>query len=155
MVRRGRVLVLAAAAAAMACGIFGGRGERPPSPVDVEIVAAQRLNPDEHGESLPTVVRLYQLRSAAKLEAADFARLYRDAKETLGDDLLQADELTVSPGETVRRRVERAPSAKVLAAVAVLRRPSGVTWRALAELPKPGDDARAKFVVEEYRIERR
>ena len=50
------------------CALFSKGGESPPSPFDVTVTAAQRLNPDDGGESLPTLVRLYQLKSAGKLE---------------------------------------------------------------------------------------
>jgi type VI secretion system protein VasD len=152
------VLAMAAALSGAGCGLF--RASQPPAepalaPVDLEIAAAERLNPDEHGDSLPTVVMIYQLKSAARLEGADFDRLYRDAKEALGPDLLRAEEVTLSPGETLRRRVERDRSARVLALVALVRRPSGISWRVLAELPPPATRAQLGFLVEGYRIERR
>jgi len=128
--------------------------EPPPLPVDVQLIASGRLNPDEQGESLPTVVRLYVLKSATRLERAEYEPVYRDPKEVLGDDLLQADELVLSPGQSVRRSLDRDRSAHALAVVAVVRRPAGLSWRAIAELPPPAQRGPLTFQVEGYRVER-
>jgi type VI secretion system VasD/TssJ family lipoprotein len=124
-------------------------------PLEVQVIASSRLNLDEQGESLPTVIRLYQLKSTSKLDRTEYDQVYRDPKEALGEDLLQADELVLSPGQTVRRRVERERTAKALAVVAVVRRPAGLSWRAVADLPPPAQRAELTFSVEGYRVERR
>jgi type VI secretion system VasD/TssJ family lipoprotein len=98
-------------AAATGCGIFGKGGESTPSPLDVVVTAAPRLNPDERGESLPTLVRLIQLKSAGKLESADFDQ--------------------------------------------IVRRPTGMSWRTVVELPPPDKGGRFAFFAEGYRIERK
>jgi type VI secretion system protein VasD len=130
------------------------RQEGPLPPVEITVEASARLNPDEDGQSLPTSIRLYQLRSPGRLEAAEFDQLYRREKEILADDLLHVDEVTVSPGEKVRKQLVREPGARALAAVAVVRRPSGTAWRAVVELP-PGSSAPIVFAVEDFRVTRR
>jgi type VI secretion system protein VasD len=135
------------------CGLFGWKGA--PARIEVEVVASERLNPDEQGQSLPTVVRIFQLRGAAKLEAADFDPLYRRPKEVLGEDLLQLEEVTLSPGQPVRRQLDRDPAARVVAVVGLFRKPSGLSWRAWAEIPASGKGAPVAFLAEGYRIERR
>ncbi len=136
------------------CALFGKGGESPPSPFDVTVTAAQRLNPDDGGESLPTLVRLYQLKSAGKLESADFDHMYRVPKETLGDDLLRVDEMLLSPGGTAQQRIERDKAARTLAVVPIVRRPTGKSWRTVVELPPPEKGGRFAFFIEGYRIER-
>jgi len=128
-------------------------GEGPP--VDLEVVAASRLNPDDRGQSLPTVVRVYQLRAAGRLDRAEFDRLCREPKEALQDDLLRVDELTLTPGATVNRRLDREQGARYLAVVALFRRPTGTSWRAIAELGPPGKGQKLSFAAEGYRVERR
>ena len=147
------------------CSALGCGGPRvvvappPPEPavlpVDVQVIASPRLNPDEQGESLPTVVRLYLLKSAVKLDRAEYDQVYRDPKEAFGDDLLQADEFVLSPGQTVHRSIERDRSAHALAVVLVVRRPAALSWRAVAELPPPGQRGQLTFSAEGYRVERR
>lgn len=153
---RRALVAFAAGVVAAGCGLFRTTpSDAPGEPLQVELAAGDRLNPDERGESLPTVVHLYQLKSAAKLEAADYERFYRAANETLGADLLQAQEFTLLPGGKLRRRVERERAAKVLAVVALFRRPTGDSWRTFVELPPPSSGAELRFVAEGYRIERR
>jgi type VI secretion system protein VasD len=148
------VLFLSAIALAAAC-----RSSQPapeaPSPLDLEIAAGARLNPNDQGQPLPTVVRIYQLRSTGKLERTEFDRLYRQPKEALGEDLLQGEEVTLSPGETMKRRVDRDRGARYVAVVALFRRPTGASWKAVAELGAPAQGATLKFIVDGYRIERR
>jgi type VI secretion system protein VasD len=132
------------------CSLFGG--EKTPEPVEVTISAASRLNPDDGGQSLPTVVRLYLLKATSKAGAAQFEDLYRRDKEVLGEDLIQVEELVLSPGDTVRRTLPGDKAARALMVVGVFRRPAGVGWRAIAELPK-GGGGKHRFRAEDYRIE--
>lgn len=125
-----------------------------PGPIEVTLRASNRLNPDERGEPLPTVVMLYQLKSAAKLAAAGFEDVYRKPKEVLGEDLLQAEELQVAPGEQQTRKLERDKAAKALAVVVIVRRPSGPAWRSIVELPAPNEPAQLSFILDGYRVDR-
>lgn len=129
-------------------------GPRTPPPFDVVVVGRAYLNPDESGQSLPTVVRIYQLKSAAKLREADFAAVYRNPKEGLGEDLLAMEEVVLAPNATERRRLDRKPEARALAAVAIFRRASGAAWRAIAELP-PDAPGPFTFVLEGSKVEQR
>jgi type VI secretion system protein VasD len=137
------------------CGLFGSSGPAAAAPVEVSLVAGDRLNPDEQGQSLPTAVRIYQLKAGARLESADADRVYREPKEALGEDLLAVEEVTISPGEKVTRTLEREPAARVLAVVALFRRPAAVSWRVLTDLPPASKGTKASFALEGYRIERR
>jgi len=147
-----RVTGVAALMALAGCALFGG-GDSTPGPIDIEIESSVRLNPDESGQSLPTQVRLLQLKAGGKLEAADYGAVYRGDKEALGEDLLQADEIVVSPGEKVQKRIARDKGATVLGVVGVFRRPSGGTWRRLVELPRGGKAVRVRVRLEDYRVE--
>lgn len=149
---RARATGLATLLALAGCAWFGG-GDSAPGPIDVEIEASDRLNPDEAGQSLPTLVRLLQLKASGKLEAADYGAVYRGDKEALAEDLLQADELVLSPGERVQKRLGRDKGAKVLGVVGVFRRPSGGTWRRIVELPPGSKPARVRVRLEDYRVE--
>jgi type VI secretion system protein VasD len=153
--RAAAALFAAAVVGSSGCGLFSSGSGETPAPIDVQVSAAPRLNPDEQGEPLPTLVRLYQLKGPARIEAAEFDVLYRDEKAALGDDLLQMDEVTVDPGSSVRRQLARHRDARVLAAVAVVRRPSGQSWRSVVTLPGARDAAKLAFGLEDYRLVRR
>ena len=162
-------VLVACLALAVGAGCAHSRSQPPPPPpappaapaeptaipLDIVVIAAAWLNPDEQGRSLPTVVRIYQLRARGRLEAAEFQQLYAHPKETLGEDLIRSDEFVLSPGETAHRRIEREKSAKALAVVPMVRRPAGLSWRTDVELPPPDKGTQLTFVIEGYRVERR
>jgi type VI secretion system protein VasD len=105
-------------------------------PIEVALRATPRLNPDAQGAALPTVVRLYQLGASERIEQADFAALWEHASDTLAGDLLAARELTLFPGRAQGVQVALRPDVRFLAAVAIVRQPSGSSWRALLPLPE-------------------
>jgi type VI secretion system protein VasD len=149
-----RTAALAAALAASAgCSWFGG-GKDEPSPVEVTISAEQRLNPDERGEALPTMFRMYLLGSAAKAEAASYEDLYRGVKEALGPDVLAEDEVVLSPGEHATKRLLGEKPARALLVLGVFRRPSGTSWREIVPIER-GRPRAVTFRAEDYRVERR
>ncbi len=153
--RAAPALACALALCASGCSLLGGGKGAPekPTPVDVTVAAAPRINVDESGESLPTVVRLYLLASAAKADAASYEELYRGA-EALGPDVLASDELVLSPGDTATKRLAGEKPARALLAVGIFRRPTGTSWRALVPIEK-GQPREVALRVEDYRIERR
>jgi type VI secretion system protein VasD len=133
--------------------MFGGGKERPAN-VAVTLVAAPRLNPDPAGEPLPTVFRLALLGSAAKAEGAGWEALYSDPKAALGEDLLALDEVTVSPGETVQKRLAADGPARALLVLGIFRQPSGTSWRVLVPIERGRPD-RVQVHAEDYRVDRR
>jgi len=157
----------------------GAPGDKPapppcssPEPLRVSIHASQRLNPGESGEALATVLRLYQLKGASKLTGASFDELLDHDKDTLGEDLLNVQEVTINPGENAEPPMSRHADAAYVAAVALFRQPVGTSWRAIKKLspadpqhchatadrpdgsaPKVDDPAR--FFLDENRLELR
>lgn len=154
---RRRIWETAALASTLAlaggCAWFGGGGDKPTA-VDVTVTAAQRLNPDERGEALPTMFRIYLLGSAAKADSAPYEDLYRGEKEPLGEDVLAADELVLSPGETVTKRIASEKPARALLVFGVFRRPTGTSWREIVPIER-GRPRAVAFHAEDYRVERR
>lgn len=154
--RRGtwvKAALLVALGLSTGCAWFGGGGDKPTA-VDVTITAAQRLNPDEKGESLPTMFRIYLLGSAAKADSAPYEDLYRGEKESLGEDVLATDELVLSPGDTVTKRIAADKPARALLVLGVFRRPTGTSWREIVPIER-GRPRAVGFHAEDYRVERR
>jgi type VI secretion system protein VasD len=151
--RRAAGVALVALCAA-GCSLFSGQGEKAPAPLRLRVSASTRLNPDERGESLPTAVRVYQLKGAARAKGVDLGALLRDPKEALGEDFVSVDELFVDPGGSSEKTVTIDKSARAVAVVAVFRRPSGEGWREIVEL-QGGRSLDLQYVLDEYRISRR
>jgi type VI secretion system protein VasD len=167
-VRAAQVAALFAPLALSACAHVPA--EEPPclepEALRVALSATARLNPDDNGAALATVVRLYQLKALDKLQLASFDDLLGHDHDTLGDDLAVVQEITINPGERLSQPLPRKLDATYLVAVALFRRPTSVTWRAFRRLSQPDPQychakdpgaasARATiaFVLDENRIE--
>lgn len=83
------------------------------------------------GLSVPTLVRVYQLRSNKAVEKATYESLLGESDSVLGADLLTERALVVSPGEGAQLSLPMAPDAEFVTVVALFRTPDTQlnTWR--------------------------
>ncbi len=136
-----------------------------PEPLRVTLTTSVRLNPGEHGESLATTVRVYQLKDTTKLVEANLDQILDGDKALLGEDLVSMQELTLYPGERAAPAMVRNEAATSLAVVAFFRRPNGPSWRAIRKLPPPDPQhchgtvgapaAQLNFTLEDSRVDMR
>lgn len=135
-------IALIALGALAACG---GNNARPSCDAQenaqLRITATDRMNPDEDGRPLPTIVRIYQLATLGTMERATFDEIWTADEDTLGDAFLGKDELTIYPDSVISREFERNPDANYVVGVAIVRRPTGQSWRSILELPPPAQEA--------------
>jgi len=142
-------LGLAIAAATVGLGttvVSSGCANEPPpaapKPCDVQVVtlnifAADNINPNETGNPRPVVVRLYQLRDNVRLDNAQYDDVLLREKETLAEDVIKVDEVTVFPNDLVEVKFERNKEAAYLAGVALFHTPQGQSWKTFYEFPLP------------------
>lgn len=116
---------------------------------NLRIAASDRANPDADGRPLPTIVRIYQLANIGAMETATFEEIWNSDEDTLGDAMLGKDELTIYPDTTLNRQFERNPDANYIVGMAVVRRPTGVSWRSILELPPPQAEAQCAALQED------
>lgn len=119
---------------------FGCAGRPAPAPtctslsvVELVVEATPRINEDDEGRPLPTIVRVHQLSEGSSLAHASYEEALGAPEALFGGDLLGSTEVTVFPGE--RRRVPFAleDSARHVAAIGVFRQPA--SWSSLFEVP--------------------
>lgn len=101
----------------------------PPTRVSLRIETDSDLNPDVKGRPSPLLLRIYQLKSPAAFNGADFFALYQNEKAALAEDLIQKEELILSPGETRSLNFEPKPEAQIVAAFAAFRDLATARWR--------------------------
>src|SRR5262249_47992811 len=111
-----------------------------PKPCDVQAVtlniyAADNINPNDSGNPRPVVVRLYQLKNDVRMENASYDDILLKDKETLQDDLMKVDELSVFPNDLVQVKFERMKEASVLGGVALFHSPKGNSWKTFYAFP--------------------
>lgn len=106
----------------------------------LDVQAATNVNPDARGRPSPVVLRIYELRSAAPFETADFVTLYEKDMSLLGAEIVVRDEFVLAPGEkkTVRRV---AGDSKFLAAMAAFRDLERAHWRVVSPLTAGSDNS--------------
>lgn len=104
------------------------------SPVNVNFKSSNYLNPDQQQKSLPVVVRLFQLNTAAAFMRANFWELWQQPQQALGSSLLAQKSITIAPGINHQITLQRKKTAKYLGVMAVFRKPVGGQWRTIVQL---------------------
>ena len=105
--------------------------------IGTSVIASERLNPTECGDSRPVQLRIYQLKTDIRLQNASFDEIWKQDKETLKDDLIKVEEMTVYPDSRQEIKFERDDAALVVAFVALFRNHRGRSWYTTFELPPP------------------
>jgi type VI secretion system protein VasD len=113
-----------------------------PSELSISVVASARSNPDLRGRPSPVVVRVYELKTIASFNAADFFSLNDKDQATLGGDLLHREEVVVSPGEIKQLQRKASTDARALGVVVAYRDLEKSVWRASTTLAAPNEMGR-------------
>jgi len=103
--------------------------------INMTILASNRLNPTEFGEPRPVQLRIYQVKSDARFNFAEFDEIWKNDQKTLGEDYVAMQQLSIYPDSRTDVKFERDESALNIVAAALFRNPSGRTWWASFELP--------------------
>jgi type VI secretion system protein VasD len=117
----------------------------------LDFSARASLNTDETDMtalSVPTMVRVYQLRDGSKVEKATYQRLLTDGETLLREDLLSWREVVVKPGGGAQLDMPMEKEAKCVAVVGLFRSPDTVknTWRII--IPREQLDPDSPRVIE-------
>jgi len=167
------VLVALLGCLSLGCLGMGCAGAKPtckvPDTVELELESSDRVNRDEKGESLPTVIRLYQLVDLSAMQSASFDDIWERSDEVLGETKAgKPIVITIYPGQIMVQRFKRNAAADFLVGAAVFRRPIGGAWRTIDEWPLTGDPCaeqdddeaapklkqlRVRMFLKDYRIE--
>jgi type VI secretion system protein VasD len=93
------------------------------------IQAAADLNPSVSQRPSPLLMRVYELKTAAAFNQADFMALYQSDTTTLGADMVSREEFTLQPGETRPYNKQLGPETRFLAVFAGFRNLEKARWR--------------------------
>ncbi|NIE55911.1 type VI secretion system lipoprotein TssJ [Burkholderia sp. Ax-1735] len=97
--------------------------------MNLVIESRSALNQTDQGESLPVVMRVYQLKDAKGFENAAYVQLLDDDKALLSADLLGSQEVTLAPGATVRLSAPLAEDARIVGIAGFFRDHGGAEWQ--------------------------
>ena len=109
----------------------------PPKPTvfQVKMTVAPNVNPDLRGRPSPVVSRLYELKSLALFQTADFLSLFDRDKDFLGNDLVAKEELVLQPGEARQFTRELHNETRFVALIAAYRDIERSRWRVSMPVP--------------------
>lgn len=116
--------------AALAVGICAGCA----STDKVLLTSSRRLNSCDGNEAHPVGVRVYYLAGTDRFTKADFASLWENDLETLGEDRIQVADVTVLPQSQAEVPLERPDKATSLGIVANFCKPGEGCWRTVVPL---------------------
>ncbi|MGS0897385.1 type VI secretion system lipoprotein TssJ [Burkholderia stagnalis] len=97
--------------------------------MNLVIESRSALNQNEQGQSLPVVVRVYQLKDAKVFERAGYAQLLDDDRALLKADLLGRMETTLGPDAATKLSAPMADDAQVVGVAGFFRDQAGAEWQ--------------------------
>jgi type VI secretion system protein VasD len=107
----------------------------PPTIVQATVEVAPGVNPDSHGRASPIVVKVFELKTLATFNSADFFSLFEKDKETLAAELLARDELQLKPKDSRKFERKTQPDTRYIGVIAGFRDIERSTWRAAVAVP--------------------
>ena len=122
--------------------IFGCGAPR----IDLNIASQANVNPDHSGRPSPVIVKMYELKSDLAFNQSDFSALFSNPMQTLGADLLAADEITLVPGEVLKIAYQPTLETKFVGIVAGFRQMERAHWRIIKPVvPEEGGAVDLEF----------
>lgn len=100
--------------------------------IELAVASQPNVNPDHSGRPSPIIVKMYELRGDLSFKQSDFQSLFHEPVQTLGADLVAADELLFVPGEARRVAYEPMPETRFVGIVGGFRQMERAQWRAIA-----------------------
>jgi type VI secretion system protein VasD len=107
----------------------------PPTVVKLTITSRADANATEDGQGAPTIVRVYQLASAAGFEKAEFYALLNTDVAILGQDLVKRDEYLLAPNTTKEATLTIPDRVQALGVFAAYREFQSRNWRITTPVP--------------------
>lgn len=154
------VRLLSSLSIAIACGLAGGCGGVPAAvpatapkpcpvkPLTLAVTATARSNALSTGEGRPVQVRVYQLKSDARLRTASFEDVWQNDVKVLEGEVVGSEQHTLFPGEKKSISIAPKPDAAYVAVVALFREPQGKDWFLTYEIAPPPQDSPCATKVE-------
>ncbi|KPJ67629.1 MAG: hypothetical protein AMJ43_02990 [Coxiella sp. DG_40] len=101
------------------------------APIKVSINSAEQLNQDQHNNPLPVQVKIYQLQDNNAFLQATFRELWLQDAETLGNSMLDKQEITINPSSETKIALARKKDCCYVGIVAIFLKPQGNNWRVI------------------------
>ncbi|MBI5255434.1 MAG: type VI secretion system lipoprotein TssJ [Burkholderiales bacterium] len=101
------------------------------------IQASAQLNPSVNQRPSPLALRVYELKSAASFNSADFMALFQNDQATLAADLVGREEMMLQPGENKPYRKTLGADTRFIGVIGAYRNLERANWRVVVPV-QPG-----------------
>jgi type VI secretion system protein VasD len=115
--------------------------------LNITIAADAGVNPDDKGRAAPILVRIYELKSEATFELADYFSLNTNDKAVMSGDLLTRDEFILRPGDVKTIKRKSHPDIGAVGVIAGYRELAQADWRAVQKVDPAPEAAWYRSVV--------
>jgi len=143
---------LVALGVALVLSACGSKPPAKPASVTGTVQASMQVNPSASKRPSPLLIRIYELKSAANFNAADFMSLYQRDQGELGADLLAKEEFVLNPGESKIFAKTLAPDTRFLGVVAAYRDLEHAKWRTVVAV-QPNQPQKVTVTAGELAVE--
>lgn len=109
--------------------LLTGCGGPSPTRLTITMNASPQLNPNSDNQPSPTVVRIYDLKSADTFNSATFNDLFYNDTAKLGGDMLGRKEVEMLPGKSTTIKRDAETGTKYIGVIAGFRSLQGTSWR--------------------------
>jgi type VI secretion system protein VasD len=124
------------------------------TPLRFLVQADQLINPDEHGNPFPIVLRIYELKQSSQFSQEAFFDLLDTDANKLGSDLVAKREIELKPGDTQKFERDTPMDTRYIGVIAGFRNIENAQWRAVAEIkPDKGNQIVIKVTAFSVNIE--
>ena len=128
--------LIAALLAALLAACAGGPPKK--EPMMLTLQAAAEVNPDLQGRPSPVVVQILELKSLELFNSLDYMSLSDPSGAALSADLLNRNQVVLSPGASRQMELELDASTQAIGLIAGYRDIDNATWRQAVPI-SPGE----------------
>ena len=154
-VRRPDTAMLAGVALMCAWGAatLSGCASPPPPPTVISgvIQATANINPSVSKRPSPLLVRVYELKTAAAFNNADFVSLFQRDQAELGAEMVGREEFVLNPGDSRPWNKVAAPETRFIGVLGAYRDLDHARWRSVVAI-QPAQTQRIVISAQELTI---
>jgi len=104
--------------------------------MQLALQSSKTINTTDEGKSLPTVIRVFQLRGELAMDDLDFEKLWEaEEADALGESFLSMEEITMYPDKSEVKQIPVEKEATHVLAAGLFRRPASTSWYTSYEIP--------------------
>lgn len=94
----------------------------------LQISSSDKINPDKHNQSLPLVVKCFQLKDYEKFKDANFNTLWKTSEELLKEDIISFSETIIMPNNIESKTLTLSSKTQYVACLGLFNRPED-NWK--------------------------